>query len=302
MSQFIANSFQVPNALIDELLCKISGNACKVYLLIVRKTRGWNKQSDRISFSQIRELTGIGSNTTIDKAIDELLQLKLIKVSSGNQKISNKYSLNDDVCFTETVTQQPITKTVKAVTKNVKAITETVTQPFTETVNTENKYKTTNNKNTRYKTSEAHALENSFENENQTKKTKSVLTASDLLKLKLSDFEFTDKDYRENPNLQDWLFDELTYQVAKDFVSSRKSKLTMTAMKTIVKESALANINLNTSLEFCIVAGWQTFKAEWYFNRISSNQANSQPKQAKTNFFDELAELDRQERQARGLA
>lgn len=252
MSQFISNSFQVPNALIDELLCKISGNACKVYLLIVRKTRGWNKQSDRISFSQIRELTGIGSNTTIDKAIDELLQLKLIKVSSGNQKISNKYSLNDDVCFTETVTQ-----------------------PFTETVNTENKYKTTNNKNTRYKTSEAHALKNSFENENKTKKTKSVLTASDLLKLKLSDFEFTDKDYKENPNLQDWLFDELNYQVAKDFVSSRKSKLTMTAMKTIVKESALANINLNTCLEFCIVAGWQSFKAEWYFNRINSNNKKS---------------------------
>lgn len=149
MSKFIANSFQVPNAFVDEALAKVSGNACKIYLLIVRKTRGWNKEADRISFSQIREATGIGSNTTVDNAINELIKFNLIKVISGNQKSSNQYSLNDDFAITETV--KPFTKTVKVndektITENVKAITETVTQPFTETVNTENKYKNTREK------------------------------------------------------------------------------------------------------------------------------------------------------------
>lgn len=130
MSNFIPNSFQIPNAFVDEALDKVSGNACKIYLLIVRKTRGWNKEADRISFSQIREATGIGSNTTVDNAINELIKFNLIKVISGNQKSSNQYRLNDDF----------------AITENVKAITETVTEPFTETVNTENKYKTTREK------------------------------------------------------------------------------------------------------------------------------------------------------------
>lgn len=156
MSQFIANSFQIPNAFVDEALDKVSGNACKIYLLIVRKTRGWNKEADRISFAQIREATGIGSNTTVDNAINELIKFNLIKVISGNQKSSNQYRLNDDFSITKTVKavtetvkdndKKTITETVTPITENVKAFTETVTEPFTETVNTENKYKTTREK------------------------------------------------------------------------------------------------------------------------------------------------------------
>lgn len=98
MSQFIANSFQIPNAFVDEALDKVSGNACKIYLLIVRKTRGWNKEADRISFSQIQKATGIGSSATVDKCLKELLEFGLINVKTGNEKLANKYSLNDDFC------------------------------------------------------------------------------------------------------------------------------------------------------------------------------------------------------------
>ena len=108
MSNFIPNSFMVPNAIVDEALAKLSGNACKIYLLIVRKTRGWNKPADFISFSQIRKFTGISSNETINKAMDELVNYGLVKVKNGNQKTSNEYYINDF----------GITENVKAITEN----------------------------------------------------------------------------------------------------------------------------------------------------------------------------------------
>ncbi|AWY20335.1 replication protein [Moraxella bovis] len=98
MSKFIANSFQLPNAFVDEMLCKLSGNACKIYLLIVRKTRGWHKEADRISYSQIQKYTGINHRATVSKAIDELLEIGLISVQKGNEKSMSEYRLNDDFC------------------------------------------------------------------------------------------------------------------------------------------------------------------------------------------------------------
>lgn len=97
MSKFIANSFQVPNAFIDEMLFKVSGNACKIYLLIIRKTRGCDKESEKISYSEIQKYTKINSRTTISKAIDELLEIGLIFVQKGNEKSSNEYRLNKDL-------------------------------------------------------------------------------------------------------------------------------------------------------------------------------------------------------------
>lgn len=97
MSKFIPNSFQVPNAFIDETLAALSGNACKIYLLIVRKTRGWHKEADKISYSQIQKYTGIGSSATVDKAVSELVGLGLISYRRGNEKSANEYRLNDVV-------------------------------------------------------------------------------------------------------------------------------------------------------------------------------------------------------------
>ena len=140
MSNFIPNSFMVPNAFVDEALSKLNGNACKIYLLIVRKTRGWNKPADFISFSQIRKFTGISSNETITKALNKLIEFKLVLVKSGNQKTSNEYYIND-FGITENVKGNEL-----SITENVIAITENVTQPITETVNTKTTIKTTNKK------------------------------------------------------------------------------------------------------------------------------------------------------------
>lgn len=139
MSKFIPNSFQLPNAFVDEMLAQVSGNACKVYLLIVRKTRGWQKEKDCISYSQIQKIAGIKSHETIKNALNELLELGLIKVKQGNEKTPNQYRLNDNYGTTKIVEPKS-----KGTTEIVEASTEIVEQGTTEIVDTENNsFKTT---------------------------------------------------------------------------------------------------------------------------------------------------------------
>ena len=95
MNEFIPNSFQIANSVVDEYLSKMSGNAWKCYGLIVRKTRGWQKTHDSLSISQIQKATGIKSEKTVEKAINELVELGLI----GKQSrfgLPNEYFLISD--------------------------------------------------------------------------------------------------------------------------------------------------------------------------------------------------------------
>ncbi|KAB0653128.1 replication protein [Acinetobacter bohemicus] len=94
MSQWIPNSFQMPNALVDSgLLAKLKGSSLAMYIFIVRKTRGWQKESDSISLSQFIEFTGYGKDAVLSGA-DKLVDLGLIKrVEYQNQPAL--YTLND---------------------------------------------------------------------------------------------------------------------------------------------------------------------------------------------------------------
>lgn len=270
MSQFIANSFQVPNALIDEVLDKISGNACKIYLLIVRKTRGWHKEADRISYSQIQKYTGLNSRTTISKALDELIDLGLIIKEQGNQKSSNEYKLNDDFCTTKNEQPSPKNGPDKNCTspKNELASPKNGPQPSPKNGHTEiHIFKNTNIKNkSEYDTHESQT----FENLQNSKKPKATAKTSSVKKFITAD------------ELIDLGVDN---QIAQDYLSIRKTKLTQTAINLIIKQCQLADINLNSALEFCIENSWQSFKAEWYFNRQSKQ--NHQP----TNRMDELRQM-----------
>lgn len=92
MSKFIPNSFQVPNALVDELMDKMSGNAFKCLVFIIRKTRGWHKESDRISLTQFQS-RGMAKNTAI-RALDELIALGLVeRIESTHCRQSHAYKL-----------------------------------------------------------------------------------------------------------------------------------------------------------------------------------------------------------------
>lgn len=79
MSKFIPNSFQIPNAFVDEILGEMSGNAVKCYLLIARKTTGWQKESDFIAVSQFMEMCNIKDRKTVFKVLAELEDAGLIR-------------------------------------------------------------------------------------------------------------------------------------------------------------------------------------------------------------------------------
>lgn len=76
--KYIPNSFQIANAVVDDFLCRMSGNAWKCYAVIVRKTTGWQKEIDYISVSQFKNLTGIKTDVTVADALKELVELNLI--------------------------------------------------------------------------------------------------------------------------------------------------------------------------------------------------------------------------------
>ena len=91
MSDFIVNSFQLPNSVVDELLADLTGAELKCYLLVVRKTKGWNKEIDSISIGQFMEVTGL-SNRSVITACDSLVEKGLL-VRSGGERRLNTYSV-----------------------------------------------------------------------------------------------------------------------------------------------------------------------------------------------------------------
>ena len=94
MSSFIPNSFQLPNALIDDgVMAEMKGAALAIYILIVRKTRGWQKETDAISISQFMKFTGYGKDAVISGA-EKLVSLGLVSRISRERQ-PTLYSLSD---------------------------------------------------------------------------------------------------------------------------------------------------------------------------------------------------------------
>lgn len=86
------NYTQIPNVLFDEYMKTLNGSEYKIISAIARKTFGWHKEYDRISYSQISEITGISSKETINKALKILLEKNYIIAVKNNQSIS--YAIN----------------------------------------------------------------------------------------------------------------------------------------------------------------------------------------------------------------
>lgn len=75
----LPNYTQVPNKFIDNM-ATLSSSAIVVYVAICRKTIGWHKTVDKVSYSQLGELTGLAVNT-LKKGIKELKLCGLIEQS-----------------------------------------------------------------------------------------------------------------------------------------------------------------------------------------------------------------------------
>ncbi|STZ77363.1 replication protein [Bergeriella denitrificans] len=92
MSKYIVNAFQVPNAVVDELMWQLSPNAFKLYIMIVRKTTGWGKSSDKISISQFMQYSGIKKRDTVMACLAELEKFNLI-CPVKRSGMTNEYTL-----------------------------------------------------------------------------------------------------------------------------------------------------------------------------------------------------------------
>lgn len=147
MSKFIPNSFQVPNAVIDELMSVLSGAEFKCYMLVVRQTTGWNKQKDAVSISQMMEKCSLSNRGVID-ACEKLIELGLLTKSKGFRGM-NVFSVNFDKVATCELTS-PV--------NSAHSTCELTSQVPVNSAHTQNTTKqNTNTKNTTLTGSNAHA-------------------------------------------------------------------------------------------------------------------------------------------------
>jgi phage replication O-like protein O len=123
------NHTQLSNDFIDNHMKNLSGNASKIFIAISRKTIGWHKDTDKISFSQLLDITGIKSRDTLNKAIKELEIYNIIKVSRVQK--TNQYEIN---YFDESVQKlyQDSTETVPKIA-NIGTETEHTKETIKET-------------------------------------------------------------------------------------------------------------------------------------------------------------------------
>lgn len=81
---------KLPTGFIDDYMQELEGSELDMYLVVLRKTVGWHKMSDRISLSQFQNYTGY-SIPTIRSAINGLMEKGFVnRIPAGN---SYRYSI-----------------------------------------------------------------------------------------------------------------------------------------------------------------------------------------------------------------
>lgn len=126
------------NALFDVVMPNVSGNAWKLICLIVRQTKGWDRDDVGMSYRDLLAGLGVASRATVASAIKELEPFNLLETSQASEWEETHYRLNldADIEWEPVNFGQPVTKNGTAsVTKNVTSpVTENGTAPVTETV------------------------------------------------------------------------------------------------------------------------------------------------------------------------
>nr|DAS31252.1 MAG TPA: replication protein O [Caudoviricetes sp.] len=245
MNEFIPNSFQIANSVIDEYLSQMSGNALKCYILIVRKTRGWQKTHDSLSISQIQKFTGIRKEETVQKAINELIALGLI----GKQSrigLPNEYFLISDP--KKGVTPPPKNG---APPENGVPPKKGVTPPPKMGVGPPPK----------------------MGGHINTKNKKQISTNVDI---NTAPEKTAKKQTKHEADLSLLAEHGITGQIAEDFLTIRKAKrqpLTETAMRLIASEAQKVGMTAFQAVMFSIGNGWGSFRADWVRNKTFGKQS-----------------------------
>jgi phage replication O-like protein O len=76
----LPNHTQVPNSFIEELQKRVNDPAVRCYLAICRKTIGWHKLSGKVSYSQLRAMTGL-SKDGVASGVASLEEAHLVEVT-----------------------------------------------------------------------------------------------------------------------------------------------------------------------------------------------------------------------------
>ena len=246
MNEFIPNSFQIANSVIDEYLSQMSGNALKCYILIVRKTRGWQKTHDSLSISQIQKFTGIKKEETVQKAINELVALGLI----GKQSrigLPNEYFLISDP--KKGVTPPP---KIGVPPENGVPPKKGVTPP--PKIGGGPPSKKGGHINTKYK--------------------KQITTN---VVINTAREETAKKPTKHEADLALLAEHGIAGQIAEDFLTIRKAKrqpLTETAMRLIASDAEKCGMTAAQAVEYAIGNGWGSFRAEWLKNKTFGRSGN----------------------------
>ena len=150
-SKFIPNFLQVPNAVIDELLPDLTGAELKCYLVVIRKTKGWNKESDNISISQFMKATGL-SNSAVIKACESLVKYGLLVKENGARN-TGVYAVNSYSKITHEKSSQVTceeSSPVKKVHSTHEKSSQVTCEESSHTINNiKNTIQNTNKKNTK---------------------------------------------------------------------------------------------------------------------------------------------------------
>jgi phage replication O-like protein O len=92
--------FQTPNDLVDHWLPHLGKAELKILLVVMRKTFGWHKETDRISISQFEKITGLARPNAVRAVkclVDKGVLLKEISGTLGNEEAHYRLAVQDSL-------------------------------------------------------------------------------------------------------------------------------------------------------------------------------------------------------------
>ncbi|HFB6381710.1 TPA: replication protein [Neisseria gonorrhoeae] len=269
--KYIPNSFQIANAVVDDFLCRMSGNAWKCYAVIVRKTTGWQKEIDYISVSQFKNLTGIKTDVTVADALKELVELNLIASVKRHGQVTG-YRINMPEPSPENGGTPPPENGGTATPKNWVHPKNGTTPKNWGVLPPENGGTTTpknwgSTKHTTKPTNTKHSISASAAAD-------APLSAEPPETAPAAKAKKTGRHASELALLADY---GITGQVAADFLQVRKAKrqpLTETAMRLIAADAEKCGMTALQAAEYAIASGWGSFRADWLQNKTFGRSGN----------------------------
>ncbi|EMR8219106.1 replication protein, partial [Neisseria gonorrhoeae] len=277
--KYIPNSFQIANAVVDDFLCRMSGNAWKCYAVIVRKTTGWQKEIDYISVSQFKNLTGIKTDVTVADALKELVELNLIaSVKRHGQVTGYRINMpepspeNGGTPPPENGGTPPPENGGTATPKNWVHPKNGTTPKNWGVLPPENGGTTTpknwgSTKHTTKPTNTKHSISASAAAD-------APLSAEPPETAPAAKAKKTGRHETELSLLADY---GITGQAAADFLQVRKAKrqpLTETAMRLIAADAEKCGMTALQAAEYAIASGWGSFRADWLQNKTFGRSGN----------------------------